>query len=343
MTRTMTAQAMRDFSTAVLRVKGGSDENLVYVIDHLVDASLSGLEAHGIMRVSEYSRMLENGFIDGKAVPRVKSRAPGAFLVDGQNGFGQVAMMRAVQVMSDALEDLPMTAAGVTGVAHTGRIGAYAEALARKGCLAMIFGGGGHERYPTVAPFGGRRGVMSTNPVAFTIPGRDDIPVSVDFATATTAGGKLRYARDNGLELPEGHVIDKFGKPTRSPAAYFDGGTILSLAGPKGSGLGMIGELLGHALLGPAREFNWFLVAVKLAPFGDEAYDERAEAFLGKVNEIEPLEGFDSVLYPGQMEERARRRNAINGVPVSDGVLAEMQRLSGETGVAMPLFNELAA
>lgn len=343
MTRTMTAQEMRRFATDVLLAKGATAQTVGPVTDHLVDASLSGLEAHGIMRVSEYARMLESGFIDGTATPEIETLAPGVFRVDGRNGFGQVAMMRAVDTMTAALDEVPMVAAGVTGIGHTGRVGAYTEALAARGCLAMIFGGGGHQKYPTVAPYGGSRGVMSTNPVAFAIPGRNDVPVSVDFATATTAGGKLRYARDNGLQLPEGHVIDKHGKPTRSPADYFDGGTILGLAGPKGSGLGMIGELLGHALLGPAREFNWFLIAVRLSAFDDAAYAERAEAFLDKVNAVPPREGFDRVLYPGQMEAMARTRNLRTGVPVSDGVLLDMERLSGETGVPMPAFTELAA
>ena len=338
MSRNLSVDAMRTFASAVLAAKGASAVNIAVVVDHLIDASLCGLEAHGIMRVSEYARMLDDGFIDGCASPSVEELAPGIFRVDGRNGFGQVAMMTAVHHMVDSIQGHAMTTAAVTGVAHTGRLGNYTEALARQGCLAAAFGGGGHERYPTVAPFGGRRGVMSTNPVAFAIPGRDETPVSVDFATASTAGGKLRYARDNGLELPDGQVIDKAGKPTNSPEAYFDGGTILPLAGPKGSGLGMIGELLGYALLGQPREFNWFLMAVRLSVFGAEQYAERAERFLSKVNKIEPAEGFDQVTYPGQIEEIRRRKFRESGVPVSDGVVGAMRKLCDETGVPMPEF-----
>jgi LDH2 family malate/lactate/ureidoglycolate dehydrogenase len=338
-TQHLPVEAMRLFASAVLKAKGASEANTAVVVDHLVDASLRGLEAHGIMRVSEYARMMDTGFIDGRAEPEITERTAGAFLVHGRNGFGHVAMLAAVDRLSQTLDDgAAMASAAVTGVAHTGRVGAYAEALAKRGCLAIVFGGGAHEKYPSVAPYGGRRGVMSTNPVAVAIPGAAGVPVSVDFATATTAGGRLRYARDNGLQLPEGHVIDNKGRPSRSAEDYFNGGAILPLAGPKGSGLGIVAELLGHALLGPTHEFNWFIIAVRLSAFGGEDYRERAEAFLARLNGIEPLEGFDRVLYPGQFEDVNRNRHQITGIPVSEAVKAELERLSTETAVPMPAF-----
>lgn len=335
--RVMTSEDMHGFAVAVFVHYGATRANAAIAADHLVDASLRGLEAHGIMRVPEYARQLQTGQIDGRAEPVVKERGPGLFHVDGNHGFGQVAMMKAVDLMIHSLETQPQAAAAVVRVGHTGRIGYYSEALATRRCLAVIFGGGGHQKYPSVAPFGGKRGVMSTNPVAFSMPALPGAPISVDFATATTAGGKLRYARDNGQELPEGHVIDRHGRPTRSPAVYFDGGSILPVAGPKGSGLGMIGELLGYALLGEAGEFNWMLQAVRLEAFGEwDVFEERAASFMEKVHATEPAEGFDRVTYPGEREQEAFLRRRSEGIEVSPGVHAALLALSETSGIALP-------
>ncbi len=333
----MKADDMRRFSADVMMHYGTSAKNAAIVADHLVDASLRDLEAHGIFRIAEYAKHMMSGAVKGNAEPIVREPSPGVFQVDGQYGLGQVAMMAAVDKMIEALKTRPMAAATVIRVGHTGRIGYYAEKLAAQNCLAVIFGGGGHEKHHSVAPFGGRRGVMGTNPVAFSIPGRADIPVCVDFATATTAGGKLRFARDNGLELPEGQIIAKDGRPSRDPKDYFDDGSILPVAGAKGTGLGIIAELIGYALLGEAGEFNWFLQATRLDSFGDiEMFRSKSESFLDKVNATEPATGFDRVTYPGQREGEAIPRNQASGVAVSKSVYDALTALSGSTGIALP-------
>jgi LDH2 family malate/lactate/ureidoglycolate dehydrogenase len=175
--------------------------------------------------------------------------------------------------------------------------------------------------------------------VAFSIPALPSIPVSVDFATATTAGGKLRYARDNNQQLPEGQIIDSDGKPSCSPQDYFNGGSILPVAGAKGTGLGIIGELLGYALLGEAGEFNWFLQAVRLDCFGDaNEFRQKSAHFLQKVNDVPPLPGFDRVTYPGQREGEAIPQNRLSGISVSEGVYRSLVELSEKTGVQLPLM-----
>ncbi|RYE88686.1 MAG: Ldh family oxidoreductase [Hyphomicrobiales bacterium] len=338
----MAVEDMRRFCIAVLTHYGASERSADIVADQLVDASLRGLEAHGIFRIAEYARHMESGAVKGDAEPTVSVRAPGVFQVDGRHGLGQVAMMAAVDAMTDALQTQSMAAATVSRVGHTGRIGYYTEKLAAGCCIASIFGGGGHEKHHSVAPFGGRRGVMGTNPVAFAIPGLGDIPVSVDFATATTAGGKLRYARDNHHQLPEGQIIDRHGNASRSPEDYFNGGSILPVAGAKGTGLGIIGELIGYALLGEAGEFNWFLQAVRLDNFGDvEEFRRKSELFLKKVNATEPASDFDRVTYPGQREGEEIARTLSTGVAVSKSVHNALVQLAKDTSIPLPMIADV--
>ena len=335
--KTMDTKKLHAFGVEFLKAYGASQENAVIITDHLVDNDLKGIEAHGAMRLFEYAKFMVDGKLDGTAQPVVVEKAPGAFLVDGNRGFGIVALKRATEKLIETLETQPMAVAGIKGVGHTGRIGAYSEALAAHGCFGCVYGGGGHKEHPSVAPFGGRKGVLSTNPTAMAMPGMDGVALSADFATASSAGGKLRLALRKGVQLPEGQILDKNGNPSTDPAAYFDGGVMLPSAGAKGTGMGMINEHLCYGLLGDPVEFNWFMTGVKLSVLCDKAdYDRRTREFLEKANAIPPAPGFQSVTYPGQFEARRAAQRAVSGVTVDDNIAAKLVEMAREKALDIP-------
>ena len=335
--KTMDAKKLHAFGVEFLKAYGASQENAVIITDHLVDNDLKGIEAHGAMRLFEYAKFMVDGKLDGTAQPVVVEKASGAFLVDGNRGFGIGALKRATEKLIKSRETQPMAVAGIKGVGHTGRIGAYSEAMAAHGCFGCVYGGGGHKEHPSVAPFGGRKGVLSTNPTAMAMPGMDGVALSADFATASSAGGKLRLALRKGVQLSEGQILDKNGNPSTDPAAYFDGGVMLPSAGAKGTGMGMINELLCYGLLGDPVEFNWFMTGVKLSVLCDKAdYDRRTREFLEKVNAIPPAPGFRSVTYPGQFEARRAAQRAVSGVTVDDNIAAKLVEMAREKAMDIP-------
>ena len=335
--KTISSTKISEFGVRFLCEFGASKENAEIITRHLVDNDLKGVESQGAMRLFEYARFMQKGQIDGRAEPTIETVAPNAFVVDGNRGFGIVAMQKITDRMIEALGEQPMSVAAVKGVGHTGRVGAYAEAFATHGCFGCVYGGGGHKKYRSVAPFGGTKGIMSTNPVSMAMPGKDGIPLSADFATASSGGGKLRLAQRKGVQLPEGVILDKNGQPTTNPADYFDGGVMLPSAGPKGSGMGMINELLCYGLLGDPVEFNWILTGVRLSLFCPmEAYRKRAEEFLTEVNAVPPAPGFQKVCYPGQFEAMKAAQRLKSGITVSDNVAQQIVEMAEEKGMDIP-------
>ena len=85
-----------------------------------------------------------------------------------------------------------------------------------------------------VAPFGGREGKLSTNPISMGFPSNFEGPILLDFATSMAAVGKVAIAEARGKKLPDKWVVDKNGNPSDVPETLFDNGALLPMGGVNG-------------------------------------------------------------------------------------------------------------
>ncbi|MBM3522881.1 MAG: Ldh family oxidoreductase [Alphaproteobacteria bacterium] len=271
------------------------------------------------MRLAQYAEQLRDGLYVAAGEPRLARAEGGAALVDGGNGLGMPAMRLATDTAIEAARREGSSAVGVANVAHTGRLGAFAERAAEAGCLAIIIDGGSRAQWRQVAPHGGARAMLPTNPYALGLPGGERGPVVIDFATAAAAGGKVFAARQAARDLPAGICIDARGRPTTDPNAYYDGGALLPMAGAKGYGLALVAELIGEAILGESKSgMNWIVVCVDLARFrAPTAYLAAAEACLAELRDCPPAPGFERVEVPGEREAAQRAERLRLGIPMA--------------------------
>lgn len=278
------------------------------IVDHLIDADLCGVESHGIFRALQYADEYRRGYLQPNAEPSLDSTRPPTLHIDGHGGIGITAMSLAVQAGIDAARRHGVTAIAVRNTGHTGRLGAFAETAAKAGCLFIACGGGARERWRMVAPHGGSKAVLPTNPWCLGIPGGAFGPVVLDSATGQIAGGWIYAARRAGALLREGAIIDHAGRPTRNPADYFAGGAILPKGGALGYGLATMAELICDAMLGPATvECNTFILMVDTTRYrGPGAMQQAAEEILQELRNCPPAKGLDTVQVPGE-REHARR------------------------------------
>jgi LDH2 family malate/lactate/ureidoglycolate dehydrogenase len=306
--------------TGILRHCGCSEKVAITVAEHLADASLCGVESHGLMRVIQYHDQFCTGMMQAQGKPRFNQLPSAGYVIDGNDGIGIPAMKLAIEHGCELADANGISAIAIRNTGHTGRLGAFAELAADQGYLTITIGGGNRKTWRQVAPFGGRRAMLPTNPYCIGIPGGERGPVVLDFATSKIAGGWIYAAKSAGALLPEGAIIDAAGNPSVEPQDYFDGGAILPAGGAKGYALALMAELIAEAMLGPATtECNWLLITLKTSIYRDgSSLQNIAEEILDELRQCPPSPGFERVEIPGEREREQRLRcNGVIAVPAA--------------------------
>ena len=320
-----------------LLAAAGTPEDITdYVADSLVESNLKGVDSHGVLNLPWYLDEIAKGAVKPANRPTIESETPTSAKLRGHCGLGIYGLGQATELAVEKARAQQIATVALVDCSHTGRIGRFAEWAARRHMFAMVLGGGAYRIWSTVVPFGGAANILGTNPYAFALPGGRFGPIVVDFATSVTSGGKIAVHRSENKPVPEGWILDKHGKPTTNPADYFDGGMQLPAAGHKGYGLALIAELIGEAVLNFPPEFNWLVVVIDLGTFRPAAdYAATAEAYLQKVKDVPPADGFDRVMLPGEPEFQTTRERERNGIPIPEPVWAEISEAAAKLGVAV--------
>ena len=230
----VTVERITELVSDIFKRAGCPEKIAIQVSNHLVDSNLCGMESHGLMRTLQYVEQFENGYMKPDVVPEVSQNDAGAWQVSGKQGIGIPAMQLAVEQGCELAQQQGISAVAIRDVGHTGRLGAFTEQAANVGFLCIVIGGGGRQNWRQVAPHGGRRAMLPTNPYCIGIPGGERGPVVLDFATSKIAGGWIYAARSAGAKLPDNVLIDSQGEISRDPEDYFTGGAILPAGRQRG-------------------------------------------------------------------------------------------------------------
>jgi L-2-hydroxycarboxylate dehydrogenase (NAD+) len=207
------------------------------------------------------------------------------------------------------------------------------------------------------APTFGKDVLLGTNPLAFAIPASKEPAFVLDFATTTVPKGKLEVYKRKGLPLKDGWAIDENGFGTTDPDAALRG-ALLPLgglgtdhSGHKGYGLGLLVDILCGVLSGGAfgptlpnvtetKEgaiSHWF-GAFRIDAFRDPAqFKADMDKELRYFKDSEKAPGQDRIYVAGEIEYEKTLDAKKNGVPVHVKVWDELEKLSGELGIAFDL------
>jgi len=211
----------RSLGERAMRGIGYDAEEAAIITDHVIDAALCGYEYSGLaklLNIPEHARF---------AMPRrpmtVLRETSVSLLYDAGNAVGMLALYHAAKAAIAKAETLGMALVGVTNSWVSGRSAYYVEMIARAGLVAI------HTASSTrmVAPLGGTRPALGTNPIAFALPTEDGALV-FDMGTSAFMMTELMLRERLGQTLPEGVALGPAGEPTRDPTLARQGALLPS-------------------------------------------------------------------------------------------------------------------
>ena len=211
----------------------------------LVAAEASGQGGHGLRRVAAYAAQARSGKVDGRAEPEAEVARPALLRIDARHGFAFPALDLAVERLPAMARACGVASAGIHRSHHAGVLGLTVERFAEAGLVALMMA----NTPAAMAPPGGRRALLGTNPIAFAAPLPDAAPIVADLSLSTVARGKVMAAAQTGAPIPEGWGLDAEGRPTTDPRAALEG-TMTPAAGAKGAALALVVEMMAAGLTG---------------------------------------------------------------------------------------------
>lgn len=307
-----------------------SEPNARSVARALVGAELAGQAGHGLRRMPSYAAQALSGKVDGHAKPSLSHRRPGVLAIDAGHGFAYPALDEAVAWLPGAARAQGIALAGIRRSHHCGVAGLTVEALAEAGLVALMVA----NSPPAMAPWGGRKPVFGTDPIAFAAPLGDAAPVVVDVSLSKVARGKIMAAEQQGRDIPEGWALDADGNPTTDPAKGL-AGTMVPMGDAKGTALALMVEMLCAGLTGAhfGYEASSFFEGEGNPPGTGQtliAIDPTAvsDGALGRFAEIAAvISDMEGARLPGRRRQALAADLRRDGIPVDPELLAQIEQL----------------
>ena len=330
--------------TDVAAAAGVPRHHAMLLADSLLDADLHGTSTHGVSRLNIYVRRIQQGLIDPDAELLVEKRRPAVLVVDANNGLGQVQAAKTLDLLISVAGQYGIASATIRNSQHFGALSYYCNRAAEQDMVLMAM----TNCEPAMSPAGGCEAFFGTNPIASSFPTGKGFPLKVDLATSLVARGNVIAANKAGQSIPEGWALDVDGNPTTDAAAALEG-TVLTMAGHKGSALAAMVELFSGVLSGAAvasqvgsmykhmdrkQNVGHFFSLVDVAAFMDAAdLRARVDRMIDGMKACRRRPGVDEILVPGEPESRKAQHNRQHGIPIGEATLDELKTLCQEFGL----------
>jgi (2R)-3-sulfolactate dehydrogenase (NADP+) len=325
-------QALFQLARTALTNAGAHSKMAEAAARHLVRAEEQGLPTHGMSRVPFYCGMLRRGRADGAARPAMLAERGGACLIDNRDGLPYVAVEWAVQEVIQRARRNGIGFAGIRNSAHVGVLGIHLLPVAAAGLVGFAF----TNSPAAIPPWGGKKALFGTDPVAGIFPRKNNQPIVVDLALTTVVRGKIMMAMRKGERIPEGWALDRHGKPTTDPKEAIEHGSLFPIGGAKGAMLALMFELICAALTGAAigpEADSFFSEEGNKPRIGQAFIAIDPSALAGMDRFYERVETVVSAMLadPGVRLPGARRfaaeLSSKKGIDVPDELLAQIEKL----------------
>jgi LDH2 family malate/lactate/ureidoglycolate dehydrogenase len=324
-TVTLTPSEASTLGHRALQYIGFTAEEAAVISANLLDAELCGYPALGLARILTIAEHVN--FKKPRTAISIEHETAVSARMDGGNYPGFYAVYRAAELAIAKAQSSRFSVVGMRNSWLSGRSAYYTEKIARAGFACIHFACSGN----VVAPLGGKKSVLGTNPIAFSLPGEPH-PLVFDMTTSATNNGDVILARRLGQLLPEDVAIDAEGNATRDPAAAL-AGSILTFGGHKGFGLSLMTQAMG-LMAGPpltngkAADFGFLFIVFDpelLMPLPQ--FMQYLSALLTEIKATPLQPGVGEIRIPSERAFAERERRCVTGFAMPRPIHERLQAM----------------
>ena len=326
----LSLEQVEGLTVQALSGAGASSDSASSMAKAVRAAERDGIASHGLLYVPTYCEHVSCGKVDGNANPDVSTTLSSALLVDAKTGFAHPAIGVGFKELIPRVKANGCVGMTVCNSYNCGVLGYHVEQLAEAGLVAIGF----TNSPASIAPAGGNKPVIGTNPFALAVPNSEGgAKFVLDQSASVVAKSEIMMRAREGRSIPEGWALDADGNPTTEPEVALKGSMAPS-GGYKGFGTGLLVEVMAAALSGamlgiqaspfsgtvggPPKTGQCFL-ALDPSAYSGPAFNERITALSEAINSQE------GARLPGARRMENRKRIDIEGVYVSDSLLEKIK------------------
>ena len=337
---------LEKFMTEVFIKEGVPEEDAKICAEVLIEADKRGIDSHGISRFKPiYIDRINDGIINPITKIDVIKETLTTAVFDANNGMGQVASKKAMQVAIEKAKKYGLGMTVVRNSNHYGIAGYYVSMAIKENMIGIT----GTNARPSIAPTFGVENMLGTNPLTFGIPTDEEFPFILDCATSVTQRGKIEvYARLN-KDIPEGWVIGQDGKSRTDSKKILDdlikgtcalvplGGIGEETGGYKGYGYATVVEILSAALSNGSYlkdllgfdedgkkipyKLGHFFISINIENFIEpNIFKNIAGDICRKLRNSKKMPGAEKIYTAGEKEYEAWLYRKNRGVPVDEAL-----------------------
>ena len=337
---------LEQYCSQVLEKFGVRSDVGLYVAKGLSQASLRGVDSHGIRLLPHYINGLEAGRLNPDPTFRFEETSASTGTLDGDNTFGHAT---GAQGMGHAIELARKSGMGAVAVSNSSHFGAAAYFSLMAPEKVMIGISFTHADALILSP-GGTRPFFGTNPICFAAPCLDEEPFCLDMATTTVTWNKLLRSAEEGQSVPIGWGVDQDGNDIQDPSNVR---ALHSIGGYKGFGLGMMVDVLCGLLTGmpfgrdisrmyadpieEKRSLGHFFMALRIDRFvpADE-FKARMQGMMDALREEPQMDVDVPIQVAGDPEKQATQDRLKHGIPLSDSEAESLRNLGRRYEIEFP-------
>jgi LDH2 family malate/lactate/ureidoglycolate dehydrogenase len=317
----------RDLAEGALRGVGYDNAEARIIADHVVDAALCGYEYSGLAKILNIPE--SEHFKRPRRPMKVLRETDVSVAFDGGNNVGMLCLFYAAEAAIKKAEAHGISLVSVTDAWMSGRSAYYVEMIANAGLVAIHTAASSR----LVAPPGGIKAMLGTNPIAIAIPSSRE-PIVLDMGTSAYMMTEVMLRERLGELLPEGVAIGPGGEPTRDPALARRG-ALLPFGGYKGFGLALMIQALGLLGSGPEQgdDSGYLFIAFRPDLLGTpDVFNRLVTQLIEGIKATPRQPGIDEIRIPSERAFRARERGLREGLHIDQLVFDALVALRARRG-----------